>query len=141
MENHHRSQHYLHRLSSQESAKIRKSPPIKVKYISSPMKVKAKNPMEFRAIVQELTGQNSDQAPARTTEIDGTRREEDTNHGQELLLHHGNTPLSSLAAPALISGENQIGSTTCFNESEASFFRDLPDSLYEFQFPCVPLPV
>ncbi|CAK9187642.1 unnamed protein product [Ilex paraguariensis] len=32
---------------------------IKVKYISSPVMVKANNASEFRAIVQELTGQNS----------------------------------------------------------------------------------
>ncbi|XP_038877668.1 sigma factor binding protein 1, chloroplastic-like [Benincasa hispida] len=33
--------------------------PIKVKYISSPMMVKANNESEFRAIVQKLTGQHS----------------------------------------------------------------------------------
>ncbi|KAG6586326.1 Sigma factor binding protein 1, chloroplastic, partial [Cucurbita argyrosperma subsp. sororia] len=33
--------------------------PIKVKYISSPMMVKASNEFEFRAIVQKLTGQHS----------------------------------------------------------------------------------
>ncbi|PRQ41767.1 hypothetical protein RchiOBHm_Chr3g0450331 [Rosa chinensis] len=34
--------------------------PIMIKYISSPMMVQANNASEFRAIVQELTGQNSD---------------------------------------------------------------------------------
>ncbi|XAR53569.1 hypothetical protein NMG60_11022179 [Bertholletia excelsa] len=139
MEDYHRSQHFLHQLSSKESAKIRKSPPIKVKYISSPMKVTAKNPTEFRAIVQELTGQNADHASARTTEIDGTRHDEDANPGQVLLLHHGNTTLSSMATPALTGVENQIVSTTFCNVNEASFFRDPSDSLYEVQFPCVPL--
>ena len=33
--------------------------PIKIKYISSPMMVQAKNASEFRAIVQQLTGKNS----------------------------------------------------------------------------------
>ncbi|CAK9172425.1 unnamed protein product [Ilex paraguariensis] len=33
---------------------------ITVKYISNPVMVKANNASEFRAIVQELTGQNSD---------------------------------------------------------------------------------
>ncbi|XP_031270572.1 sigma factor binding protein 2, chloroplastic-like [Pistacia vera] len=37
-----------------------KKNPIKVTYISSPMKVKASSASEFRAIVQELTGKNSD---------------------------------------------------------------------------------
>ena len=36
-----------------------KKKPIKIKYISSPMMVRANNASEFRAIVQELTGQNS----------------------------------------------------------------------------------
>ncbi|KAK8545464.1 hypothetical protein V6N12_026298 [Hibiscus sabdariffa] len=37
-----------------------KKTPIKIKYISSPMMVKASSEAEFRAIVQQLTGQNSD---------------------------------------------------------------------------------
>ncbi|PON73460.1 VQ motif containing protein [Trema orientale] len=37
-----------------------KKKPIKIKYISSPMMVHAKNASEFRAIVQQLTGKNSD---------------------------------------------------------------------------------
>lgn len=44
--------------------------PIRIKYISSPMMVQANNASEFRAIVQELTGQNSN-----TTIAD-----HDTNH-------------------------------------------------------------
>ncbi|KAL5835332.1 hypothetical protein ACOSQ4_014829 [Xanthoceras sorbifolium] len=44
-----------------QSAAIKmKKSPIKVTYISSPMMVKASNASEFRAIVQELTGKNSD---------------------------------------------------------------------------------
>ncbi|CAK9314842.1 unnamed protein product [Citrullus colocynthis] len=38
---------------------IDQNKPIKVKYISSPMMVKANNESEFRAIVQKLTGQHS----------------------------------------------------------------------------------
>ncbi|XVF31055.1 hypothetical protein REPUB_Repub16aG0112400 [Reevesia pubescens] len=44
---------------SKNPTKVKKNP-IKVKYISSPMMVKASNAAEFRAIVQELTGQYSD---------------------------------------------------------------------------------
>ncbi|KAK6911361.1 VQ protein [Dillenia turbinata] len=50
----------------QNSKKINKQPikgnrkPMKVTYISSPMMVKACNPSEFRALVQELTGKDSD---------------------------------------------------------------------------------
>ncbi|GMI84483.1 hypothetical protein HRI_002117600 [Hibiscus trionum] len=46
-----------------------KKNPIKIKYISSPMMVKASNEAEFRAIVQQLTGQNSDiREPCTITE-------------------------------------------------------------------------
>ncbi|MBA0699683.1 hypothetical protein Goshw_000177 [Gossypium schwendimanii] len=43
-----------------DKSKKPKKIPVKVKYISSPMMVKASNAEEFRAIVQELTGQHSD---------------------------------------------------------------------------------
>ncbi|XVF42253.1 hypothetical protein PTKIN_Ptkin01aG0346000 [Pterospermum kingtungense] len=50
-------QHCDHK--SQNPTKVKKNP-IKIKYISSPTMVVASNAAEFRAIVQELTGQNSD---------------------------------------------------------------------------------
>ncbi|XP_047340121.1 uncharacterized protein LOC124943687 [Impatiens glandulifera] len=43
---------------SQKPSKAKKKP-IKVTYISNPMRVQANNESEFRAIVQELTGKNS----------------------------------------------------------------------------------
>ncbi|XP_020101978.1 uncharacterized protein LOC109719616 [Ananas comosus] len=43
----------------QHSDKGKMKKPVKVVYISNPMKVKAANPAEFRALVQELTGQDS----------------------------------------------------------------------------------
>lgn len=46
-------------LKSQTKPSKTKKKPIKIKYISSPMMVRASNASEFRAIVQELTGQNS----------------------------------------------------------------------------------
>ncbi|PON46081.1 VQ motif containing protein [Parasponia andersonii] len=46
-------------LKRQKPNKAKKKP-IKIKYISSPMMVQAKNASEFRAIVQQLTGKNSD---------------------------------------------------------------------------------
>ncbi|KAA0063579.1 VQ motif-containing protein [Cucumis melo var. makuwa] len=54
---------FHHRKVSQNSNKPttidQQNKPIKVKYISSPMMVKANNESEFRAIVQKLTGQHS----------------------------------------------------------------------------------
>lgn len=47
------------RLSQKQPTKLAKKKPIKIKYISSPMMVRANNATEFRAIVQELTGRNS----------------------------------------------------------------------------------
>uniref|UniRef100_A0A0A0LFF9 VQ domain-containing protein n=1 Tax=Cucumis sativus TaxID=3659 RepID=A0A0A0LFF9_CUCSA len=53
---------FHHKKVSQVSNKAtidHQNKPIKVKYISSPMMVKANNESEFRAIVQKLTGQHS----------------------------------------------------------------------------------
>ena len=44
---------------NQKPDKGKKKGGVKIKYISSPMKVKASSASEFRAIVQELTGCNS----------------------------------------------------------------------------------
>ncbi|GAV66768.1 VQ domain-containing protein [Cephalotus follicularis] len=54
-----RDNQYHHDHKSQKLTKVKKNDPIKVTHISSPMLVKASNPSEFRAIVQELTGQYS----------------------------------------------------------------------------------
>ncbi|XVE89948.1 hypothetical protein DITRI_Ditri20bG0037200 [Diplodiscus trichospermus] len=48
-----------HCKKSENPMEVKKNP-IKVRYISSPKIVKASNAAEFRAIVQELTGQDSD---------------------------------------------------------------------------------
>ncbi|KAG2696671.1 hypothetical protein I3843_07G068400 [Carya illinoinensis] len=51
---------YVHQPNTQNPSKVKGSePPMKIKYISSPLLVKANNATEFRAIVQELTGKNS----------------------------------------------------------------------------------
>ncbi|XP_022142960.1 sigma factor binding protein 1, chloroplastic-like [Momordica charantia] len=51
--------------------------PIKVKYISNPMMVKANSESEFREIVQRLTGQNS---PDDAFESPAFGGEEELNH-------------------------------------------------------------
>ncbi|CAK9314841.1 unnamed protein product [Citrullus colocynthis] len=50
---------YNNQNQSQNPTKVQRKP-IKVKYISSPMMIKASNALEFRAIVQQLTGFDSD---------------------------------------------------------------------------------
>ncbi|KAG2696670.1 hypothetical protein I3843_07G068300 [Carya illinoinensis] len=54
------SPQYVQQPKTQNPTKLKGSEPVKVKYISSPVLVKASNPTEFRAIVQELTGNNSE---------------------------------------------------------------------------------
>jgi hypothetical protein len=53
--------HSVEQSKTQTPTKVEREPaePIKIKYISSPVFVNASNAYEFRAIVQELTGQNS----------------------------------------------------------------------------------
>lgn len=57
------NKHGLHeqpkRQNPSPATKVKREP-MKIKYISSPMLVKARNASEFRAIVQELTGQHSE---------------------------------------------------------------------------------
>ncbi|KAF3452324.1 hypothetical protein FNV43_RR02757 [Rhamnella rubrinervis] len=53
-----RKRHYNEHLMGKKPREAKKKP-IKIKYISSPMMVHANSASEFRAIVQELTGQNS----------------------------------------------------------------------------------
>lgn len=53
-----RKQHYNEHLMGKKPREAKKKP-IKIKYISSPVMVQANNASEFRAIVQELTGLNS----------------------------------------------------------------------------------
>ncbi|XP_047334094.1 uncharacterized protein LOC124937808 [Impatiens glandulifera] len=53
-------------------AYLKKKPIIKVTYISNPMKVRANNESEFRAIVQELTGKNSTVAVDTWPELEET---------------------------------------------------------------------
>ncbi|CAK9188501.1 unnamed protein product [Ilex paraguariensis] len=64
-----------------KQAKTKKKP-VKVVYISNPMKVKT-SASEFRALVQELTGQDADMPdPARFPEIGGVGS--DDHHHQEV---------------------------------------------------------
>ncbi|CAK9170916.1 unnamed protein product [Ilex paraguariensis] len=58
---------------------------IKVKYISSPVMVKANNPSEFRAIVQELTGQNSDnRSPGDADTMLSSKPSQNHSHGTSI---------------------------------------------------------
>ncbi|XP_057475901.1 sigma factor binding protein 1, chloroplastic-like [Actinidia eriantha] len=119
---------YEHQLiKSKKPIKVKKKP-IKVTYISSPVMVQANNASEFRAIVEELTGQNSDVSrfedasmafgndagPVLDPEISTTKTVLSDGHEFEYL--------SDMMQPLE------------FNES--SFLREVSNGL-GFQFPCV----
>ncbi|XP_059646106.1 sigma factor binding protein 1, chloroplastic-like [Cornus florida] len=60
-----------------KQAKAKKKP-VKVVYISNPMKIKT-SASEFRALVQELTGQDADMPdPTKYSEIDGVDHDRQT---------------------------------------------------------------
>nr|DAD36712.1 TPA_asm: hypothetical protein HUJ06_007353 [Nelumbo nucifera] len=62
-----------HHPKSKQITKVKRRKPIKVVYISSPTMVKASNEAEFRALVQELTGRNSDDrsfSPTTSSEVE-----------------------------------------------------------------------
>ncbi|XAR49235.1 hypothetical protein NMG60_11032359 [Bertholletia excelsa] len=87
---------------------------VTVKYISSPLMVRASNELEFRAIVQELTGQNSDLG---ATSFDATS--------------------SILAAPADGNhGYESFNKASSLGLGQGFFGRQVPpDGLCGFQFP------
>ncbi|XP_062175006.1 uncharacterized protein LOC133880135 [Alnus glutinosa] len=66
-------------VSSKRQAKRISKKPIKVVYISTPMKVKT-SASKFRDLVQELTGQDSD--TTRYAEVNGADHEDACHHHQ-----------------------------------------------------------
>ncbi|KAL3728021.1 hypothetical protein ACJRO7_032724 [Eucalyptus globulus] len=58
---------------SQKPTIMARKKPLKIRYISSPVMVKASNASEFRAIVQELTGKDSNAGGFSECSMDGSR--------------------------------------------------------------------
>lgn len=114
-----------HCQKSQNPTKVKKNP-IKIKYISSPMMVKASNAAEFRAIVQELTGQNSDIGePTATTTVPTTT-----------------IPEVQADSPAKIDDEKSLFDTfeddmSSLELDEALLWRGFPENLFGFQSPSI----
>ncbi|KAI3830269.1 hypothetical protein L1987_04406 [Smallanthus sonchifolius] len=63
-----------------KSQKSSKKTPVKVVYISNPMKIKA-SPSEFRAVVQQLTGRYANSPPSH--ELPGTVKKDNHHHQEE----------------------------------------------------------
>ncbi|KAI8559199.1 hypothetical protein RHMOL_Rhmol04G0154600 [Rhododendron molle] len=62
----------VHEKKGTKQARTKKTKPVKIVYISNPMKVKT-TASEFRALVQELTGRDSGMPdPTKYLEIDGS---------------------------------------------------------------------
>ncbi|CAL5365091.1 unnamed protein product [Camellia sinensis] len=122
-----------HQLKIKKPIKSKKKP-IKVTYISSPMMVRANNASEFRAIVQELTGQNSDLGSSEfeaSLAIGGGGDE-----GRSMVLNRSSIAKAEFGNGGI--GEFELSNVVSSLEpNEASFWKEVSDSFLGFQFPCV----
>ncbi|CAL5322071.1 hypothetical protein CsSME_00000245 [Camellia sinensis var. sinensis] len=123
-----------HQLKIKKPIKSKKKP-IKVTYISSPMMVRANNASEFRAIVQELTGQNSDLGSSEfeaSLAIGGGGGDE----GRSMVLNRSSIAKAEFGNGGI--GEFELSNVVSSLEpNEASFWKEVSDSFLGFQFPCV----
>lgn len=104
----HINHHYQNQpIKRQKPTKVEKKP-MKIKYISSPIMVKAGNASEFRAIVQQLTGKNADPISPDDTY---TMVTEEASH-----VPHQNTPHSMMGTDEEVN--NKLISNTMFNEGD-----------------------
>ncbi|XP_059668314.1 sigma factor binding protein 2, chloroplastic-like [Cornus florida] len=85
----------VHQKKATKQTKTKKKP-VKVVYISNPMKVKT-SASEFRALVQELTGQNADKPdPSRYVAID------------DVADHQTVTDDEAIQVPTVDPGSNEL---------------------------------
>ncbi|KAL7252561.1 hypothetical protein ACSBR1_007176 [Camellia fascicularis] len=99
--------------------------------------VRANNASEFRAIVQELTGQNSDlgssefEAPMA---IGGSCSGGD--EGRSMVLNGSSIAKAEFGNGGI--GEFELSNVVSSLEpNEASFWKEVSESFLGFQFPCV----
>ena len=110
---------------------------IKVVYISSPMKVKT-SASEFRALVQELTGKDSD--AERFLDINGARNSPEIHHQTAEYDHHASMFPSMNScrdeSPSTTSSESFLESLDgeLFPSMEGSFMGMLQSSLFHESF-------
>ncbi|KAJ4719700.1 sigma factor binding protein 1, chloroplastic-like [Melia azedarach] len=135
------------------NAKTKKNP-IKVTYISTPMKVKASSASEFRAIVQELTGKNSDVGDYNnnnssddsfTTVIPDLPEDDAAKH--VIVNREVDDQLTRISTNTTADAYNLLGDhafsghLSSFELDERLFWRDFSaeSSSFGFQSPCVSL--
>ena len=101
----------------------RKNQPLKVVYISNPMRVQA-SAAEFRGLVQQLTGQDAPKFPpsasVETPETNVRKIQDDDDDDQQLLLHWA-------AAIMEDSSDDFLGGS--YESLEGIFMRDMVDRL------------
>lgn len=131
----HHFDHQGHNKSQRSGANKVKKNPLKVTYISSPMKVKASNASEFRAIVQELTGKNSEVKDHDSDDAVFPLAEEakvfSHNHESDHRFNKTSTYADEFLSH-LSSSHNQLQF-----DHESFLWRDFPtaDSSFGFQSP------
>ncbi|KAK9175268.1 hypothetical protein WN944_027274 [Citrus x changshan-huyou] len=132
----HHFDHQGHNKSQRSGANKVKKNPLKVTYISSPMKVKASNASEFRAIVQELTGKNSEVKDHNSDDVVFPHAEEakvfSHNHESDHRLKRTSTYADEFLSH-LSSSHDQFQI-----DHESFLWRDVPaaaESSFGFQSP------
>ncbi|XP_021282108.1 uncharacterized protein LOC110414990 [Herrania umbratica] len=119
-----------HRCHKSKNPTKAKKNPIKIKYISSPMMVKASNADEFRAIVQELTGRNSD--VGEPSNVPTTLPEE---ANQVHSPFHVDSPPAKVDDKSLLDTFQDDMSSLEFDEG--FLWRAVPENLFGFQSPFI----
>ncbi|KGN60779.1 hypothetical protein Csa_019238 [Cucumis sativus] len=116
---------------NQNPTKVQRKP-IKVKYISSPMMIKASNALEFRAIVQQLTGFDSNTPTRRRNQklLSDCARTPSAmfhadRHEMEVLKFSDDHHMESLL---------QFDGQGCFETQNNN--NILPNNIMEFQSSC-----
>ncbi|KAJ4845532.1 hypothetical protein Tsubulata_015618 [Turnera subulata] len=115
------------RLKSQKTTRHKKKP-LKITYISSPRMVKVCNAMEFRAIVQELTGKNSKIMDPCADDTYLTSNIEESTGTDHQACNHEAPPLEM----NIESVDGAFLDNACSSSPEmddGSFWRDFTESL------------
>lgn len=105
--------------------------PIKVVYISNPMRVKT-SAAGFRALVQELTGRHADPSKYSPDDFDDDRDGADATQG---LSPEGGAAASpdTGAGPAAAAGQPDVAAAAAFGEGEEGGDGDEEDDIFRSQ--------
>ncbi|KAL3323900.1 hypothetical protein AABB24_038197, partial [Solanum stoloniferum] len=98
----------------------KKKEPMKVKYISSPVLVNVKNPTEFRAVVQQLTGKS----PPKSSNLYNQEHGKMVNYNEGIVAANKGSEGSSNFV------EHPVG-----NQTPDNFWKENSNIFSEFRFP------